>query len=85
MSANVVSIPEPDRRELVTAEAEELAARVRMLLPRLLQVTVDPEPISSVVAAAVLLDDVADWLGGDPGPVHRACGARDDSCPVAGR
>jgi hypothetical protein len=78
---------EPDHAQLVAAEAAELAARARMLLPRLVATTTDPEPVSTAAAAAILLDDLADWLDPqdprDAGPVHRRCGRRhgfDQQC-----
>jgi hypothetical protein len=53
---------EPDRRGLVAAEAAELAARARMLLRRVADVTDDPEPVLRVAAAASLLDQAADRI-----------------------
>jgi hypothetical protein len=80
---------EPTRRQPVAAEAAELAARVRMMLPQLLDVTADTGPVASAAAAAVLLDQTADALDEeDSYPVtHARCGRPHrpfTPCPTGG-
>jgi hypothetical protein len=54
----------PDRRGLVAAEAAELAARCRMMLRRVAEVTADGggTAVVEVAAAASLLDRAADRI-----------------------
>jgi hypothetical protein len=54
----------PDRRGLVAAEAAELAARCRMMLRRVADVTDAADPVLEVAAAANLLDRAADRIDG---------------------
>jgi hypothetical protein len=78
----------PDRRGLCAAEAAELAARARMLLRRVADVTDDADPVLKVAAAASLLDRAADRIdAADAYTVtHARCGrphAPLTPCPVA--
>jgi hypothetical protein len=76
---------DPDRRGLLAAEAAELAARARMLLRRVDELTDDGEAALEVAAAALLLDRAADRIDGAYSVEHAGCGRRHaplTPCPV---